>query len=70
MHGTSPKSNVEYWQQKINDNKTRDLRVVAQLAEGGWQCVRIWEHEEPKSAVDMIEKSLRAIPASRADQDT
>lgn len=40
-----PKTNVDYWQKKIERNK--ELAVIYQnsLSKSGWTVVRIWEHE-------------------------
>ena len=43
-HCRMPKSRQEYWQPKIDRNKSRDLKVRAVLKEKGWRVVRIWEH--------------------------
>lgn len=38
-----PKSNTEFWKNKINRNKTRDAEVVHQLLELDWRVLKIWE---------------------------
>ena len=40
-----PKSNVEYWTQKINRNVSRDIRNYRLLEENGWNVIVIWECE-------------------------
>lgn len=40
-----PKSNVRFWEDKINRNRARDERTTAQLEEMGWRVFRIWECE-------------------------
>ena len=52
-----PKSNVEYWEEKIANNKRRDRRVARQLRAKGWRVFRIWEHEIAKG--DKIPTRLR-----------
>ena len=44
-HCRMPKSNIEYWNKKINRNKKRDRRVTKTLKERGWTVMRFWEHE-------------------------
>jgi DNA mismatch endonuclease, patch repair protein len=44
-HGTSPKSNTEFWQNKIGRNVERDQEVNRELRSRGWRVFRIWEHE-------------------------
>jgi DNA mismatch endonuclease (patch repair protein) len=38
-----PKTNVEYWQTKIDKNVKRDIEHNRQLAELGWTIMVIWE---------------------------
>jgi DNA mismatch endonuclease (patch repair protein) len=45
IHGTSPKTNAEFWQSKLLRNASRDERVDRELAQMGWLPVRLWEHE-------------------------
>ena len=38
-----PKSNCEYWEQKIDRNRKRDREVNKALKEQGWRVLRVWE---------------------------
>ena len=40
-----PKSNVEFWETKITNNKNRDVVNEIKLKELGWRVIRIWECE-------------------------
>ncbi len=40
-----PKTNEEYWSNKINSNKKRDRKVTLELQKQGWQVLRIWESD-------------------------
>ena len=40
-----PKSNVEFWQNKIQKNVDRDIRAKRELEAGGWDVIVIWECE-------------------------
>ena len=40
-----PKSNVDFWQNKITNNKNRDIINEKKLRELGWRVIRIWECE-------------------------
>ena len=42
---TLPKSNVEFWETKITNNKNRDVLNEIKLKELGWRVIRIWECE-------------------------
>lgn len=38
-----PKSNADFWRQKINLNIARDYRVDVDLRLDGWRVIRVWE---------------------------
>ena len=38
-----PKSNSDYWQQKILGNRRRDREITKELQDLGWQVIRFWE---------------------------
>ncbi len=38
-----PKSNVEFWKEKIERNIARDLRNEEELKALGWRVIRVWE---------------------------
>lgn len=38
-----PKSNVEFWTKKFEQNVTRDRRNLIQLEEAGWSVGIVWE---------------------------
>jgi DNA mismatch endonuclease (patch repair protein) len=40
---TTPKTNEIFWQEKIINNKKRDISVSEYLELRGWQVIRIWE---------------------------
>ncbi len=57
VHGNMPKSNREYWIQKLERNTQRDIEVNNFYKEQGWNILRIWEHEfkaDFNKAVDVI----------------
>jgi DNA mismatch endonuclease, patch repair protein len=58
-HGTMPRSNEAFWQEKLARNQERDATTNAALAEAGWTVVRIWEHEEIAEAADRVEAAVR-----------
>ncbi|WP_411882881.1 very short patch repair endonuclease [Polaromonas sp. YR568] len=39
----TPKSNVEFWTNKIDSNKKRDLRVIKALRSDNWLVITVWE---------------------------
>ena len=49
-HGCSdcyrrPKSRREYWDRKIETNRTRDAQIRNRLISQGWTVLHFWEHE-------------------------
>lgn len=38
-----PKTNVEFWSEKIERNRNRDVEEQRQLASMGWHCITVWE---------------------------
>lgn len=59
-HFISPKTNVNYWSAKITKNRDRDERVDRIMSEAGWAVIHVWEHEDPESAADLVERSWRS----------
>jgi DNA mismatch endonuclease (patch repair protein) len=58
-HATWPKTNEEFWREKISTNKRRDRDTDQRLADAGWLVVRVWEHEDVERAADRLEKIVR-----------
>src|SRR5215213_9270407 len=50
-HGTTAKSNPDYWNAKIARNRERDAETDRLLIGAGWTVVRAWEHETPEDVV-------------------
>lgn len=48
--GYAPRSNVEFWLHKIQQNKLRDEKVVASLRQLGWGVETVWECELKREA--------------------
>jgi DNA mismatch endonuclease (patch repair protein) len=59
-HGTRPKANADWWERKLDRNQERDRETDRVLGEHGWKVVRIWEHEDPIEAADLVEKAVRS----------
>ena len=43
--GKLPATNTEFWHEKINQNKQRDLRNLNELKRAGWHVLVIWQCE-------------------------
>ena len=53
-HGTWPKANAQFWRDKIETNRRRDLDTNERLELDGWKVIRIWEHEDPDQAANRV----------------
>jgi hypothetical protein len=56
------KHNAAWWAAKLATNVDRDRDTDARLAAAGWVIVRVWEHEDPCAAADLVEQVLAARP--------
>lgn len=51
-----PKTNIEFWKNKIQRNKERDKKEQCQLAAMGWHCITIWECQlKPRIRIQTLE---------------
>ncbi len=59
-HSNMPKTNRDFWGNKLIRNKARDRQVTRALRFSGWHVVRIWEHElrRPTQILRRLEKKL------------
>lgn len=53
-----PKSNIEYWETKIENNVERDKRNLSKLNEMGWKTIIVWECELKKKSFDSTMSNL------------
>ena len=53
-----PKSNVDFWKNKLYRNKERDERNQKELEEMGWKVIVVWECELKK---DKCEQTLEDL---------
>src|SRR5262249_38736158 len=60
-----PKSNVRYWNAKIDGNMARDKRNRRQLAGLGWRCVVIWDCQARNE--ERLEARIRSQFGLKAD---
>jgi DNA mismatch endonuclease, patch repair protein len=67
-HVTWPKTNAEFWREKIEANRQRDRDTDERLELVGWQPIRIWEHEDPGLAAARIASAVKQrSPAGTRD---
>jgi DNA mismatch endonuclease (patch repair protein) len=60
--GRLPKSNLEYWQQKLINNVERDMVNYSHLNELGWKIITVWECEIQKDLDSIIKKIKSILP--------
>jgi DNA mismatch endonuclease (patch repair protein) len=69
-HASWPKQNAEFWRHKIETNRSRDADTDERLEAIGWKVVRVWEHESPVTAAEMISRLVAAAKAERSGSPT
>src|SRR5436309_13447760 len=62
QHRTVPKTNTDWWVEKLKDNERRDLSTAKILREHGWTVIRVWAHEDMSRAA----RRIRAAVGRRA----
>lgn len=65
IHGTAPKTNADFWTEKLDRNVARDRRVDTSLRRFGWTVLRTWEHEVPEDATGRVLALLDRRPVVR-----
>lgn len=63
VHATTPKTNQEWWKDKIAANQARDIDTDSRLTSDGWTVLRIWEHVSLDDAISLIHSQLQQISA-------
>ena len=59
---TLPKSNSDFWKQKLQDNKERDERVYRKNRELGWNVIIVWQCEiKGKLFLPRMERLIQQI---------
>ena len=60
-----PKTNPDYWSNKIESNRKRDERVNVELRNHGWMVIRLWEYDIKHNFEHSIQVILDAISKSK-----
>lgn len=61
QHSTVPKTNTEWWRQKISTNTARDRDTDERLSATGWRVLRIWEHVPVEEGVAKIVEQIEDL---------
>ena len=64
-HHTEPTANAQWWRRKLDANQARDRATDATLTERGWTVIRVWEHEDPNTAADRVQRKVVEAVAGR-----
>jgi len=65
VHSRPTKAHTVWWADKIKANKQRDAKTTKKLTTLGWTVVRVWEHQTPKDAADLVESVVRRLRPDR-----
>ena len=49
-HGSMPRANRGFWEEKLAANRRRDRDTDQELDRAGWKVMRFWEHVDPEVA--------------------
>lgn len=60
-HGRLPKSNVEYWKDKLDKNVANDKKHIQQIIDMGWEPVVLWECELKTDFAMTMDKLIRHL---------
>lgn len=56
-----PKTNTDFWKNKITNNKKRRIKVKKELRKENWNVLELWEHEinqTPKKIESKLKKFM------------
>ena len=65
-HGRGPTRNQWYWSPKLARTVERDRQAVAVVEAAGWQVIRIWEHEDLRTAAAVVVAAVNRRRPARA----
>lgn len=61
QHCNRPKTNSDFWENKLSSNIERDKRVNAELLAMDWTALRFWEHEISENLEKVIEQIVSSL---------
>lgn len=65
LHAQQPKTNIEFWNNKIKKNIERDAYVNTVLQNQGWHVVRCWQHEVKKDLHGCVDRVKTALSLTK-----
>lgn len=64
-HSRIPKTNKQFWEEKIKRNIKRDKKANDVLSSKGWTVLRFWEHDinqDLRNTIKKIRKKIDSAP--------
>jgi DNA mismatch endonuclease, patch repair protein len=58
-HYRPPSTNKDYWSEKVQRNRSRDVNTASLLRDAGWLLEVVWEHEDMVVASQRIAAIVR-----------
>lgn len=65
----TPKTRIEFWQRKVDDNVERDKRVLSSPRKQGWRVIAIWECQVAKEKM-LAKRLTRFLEKSTSQADS
>ena len=66
VHGTRPKSNVDFWNKKLNRNVEKAIEVNKFYESNKWNILRVWEHDIKGDFDNTIDRIMEFINDSKS----
>ncbi|MFJ8857042.1 very short patch repair endonuclease [Streptomyces sp. NPDC102451] len=67
QHLRPAKTNAAAWAAKLEENQARDAHTNELLRAAGWTVIRVWEHEDPAVAAEMVVQALLRLRGGEQD---
>ena len=64
-YATTPKTNVEFWNNKFRANQENDAKNKTILEEAGWNVITLWECELKSNFEETMQKVEQQIEINR-----
>lgn len=65
-----PKTRTNWWKEKIEKTRIRDIKIIRELRDLGWHCLVIWGCElKPKNRSTTLERILVRIKRNKTVND-
>lgn len=65
QHFRLPKTNTEWWLEKLKDNQERDKSKTVLIKRHGWKVLRYWEHELQGKNLTKIARKIYGVVKKR-----